>query len=378
MIDLVHSIVFSAGAIQGLLLIVVLLRKKSLVYPNFLLTLLISVVTLQAIFKLLDLHYYAGLLGPVYSIFYYLPYLYGPIIFLYIKSCCAANFKLRFRDIVHFLPFLICVIIALITGYKLINLFDYIDNFIYNVTDTFVQLAVLNIYVLASKKYFKRNIVVNGKIAFSKNTEKWFNSLVNAVWISGVIFIILLTLIFYSVELYDLKSAELNSVFLILPAIIFWISYKALDTPELFAVSNLVPAEISDGHPYVKYQNNRITNAEISDILNKVNIYVSAERGFLDPELSLEGLSKALNIPRHQISQAINAKLRMNFNDLINLNRLEYAKTELVNPEKQNLTIAAIAFESGFNSISTFNESFKRHTSMTPSQFKKNKSLNGA
>ena len=43
----------------------------------------------------------------------------------------------------------------------------------------------------------------------------------------------------------------------------------------------------------------------------------------------------------------------------------------LSKPEYNHQKIAAIAFETGFNSLSSFNASFKKVTSMTPSEFRK-------
>jgi transcriptional regulator GlxA family with amidase domain len=45
------------------------------------------------------------------------------------------------------------------------------------------------------------------------------------------------------------------------------------------------------------------------------------------------------------------------------------------NPSKKHLTLAAIGFEAGFNSVSSFNKIFKETTSYTPSQFKSSEYL---
>ncbi|NOS84402.1 MAG: AraC family transcriptional regulator, partial [Ignavibacteria bacterium] len=177
--------------------------------------------------------------------------------------------------------------------------------------------------------------------------------------------------VFYKVEFLNIKFDNSNIAFLLLPLMIYWISYNALVKPELFIKRNILtivqPAETK----YIKYQNNQLTDVEIGNILVTLNAYMVSEKGYMNPELSLDVLSKSVNIPRHHISRAINQRLNINFNDYINLHRLENIKKELVNPAKQHYTIAAIAFESGFNSISTFNEAFRKNTSMTPSEYKR-------
>jgi AraC-like DNA-binding protein len=43
----------------------------------------------------------------------------------------------------------------------------------------------------------------------------------------------------------------------------------------------------------------------------------------------------------------------------------------LIDPSYNRLTIAAIAFECGFNSLSSFNTAFKKMKGKTPSVFKR-------
>lgn len=369
--ELISTLVLSAGVVQGILLIAVFLKNKSNNYSNILFTCFIGIVTMQVIFKLSNLYINPCYYGPVFNIFYFLPYLYGPLTYLYIKKSIDENSRFRFSETAHLLPFAVSVMIVLTTGYGIIDIFSFIDVNIYNITDSFVQLIVLSIYITACKKLFR-----NSRAKRSLPTEfdalmKWYNTFTNIVLALGVVFIIVLTLMYYRVELYNIKFGDLNFIFLLHPALIFWISYSALAAPELFRSSNHIIGGTATVQSYVKYQNNLIPEAELARILEKLNKFMTEKRAFLDPDLSLESLSELVNIPRHVISQAINVKLKMNFNDYVNLQRIENAKSELINPKKQHFTIAAIAFESGFNSISTFNETFKKHTSMTPSQFKK-------
>jgi len=72
----------------------------------------------------------------------------------------------------------------------------------------------------------------------------------------------------------------------------------------------------------------------------------------------------------HILSQVINEQLSSNFNDFINSYRVEEAKKMLMNPEMKNFTIASIAYDSGFNTLSAFNVAFKKFTGITPPQFR--------
>ena len=54
--------------------------------------------------------------------------------------------------------------------------------------------------------------------------------------------------------------------------------------------------------------------------------------------------------------------------------KISQAKLLLLNPEYEDYTITSIGLESGFNSKSTFYTVFKKHTGLTPNEYK-NKEL---
>ena len=60
-----------------------------------------------------------------------------------------------------------------------------------------------------------------------------------------------------------------------------------------------------------------------------------------------------------------------NFYTLVNDYRIEEVKRRLEDPRYRNLTILAIAYDSGFNAKSSFNTIFKEQTGMTPSEYQK-------
>jgi AraC-like DNA-binding protein len=66
----------------------------------------------------------------------------------------------------------------------------------------------------------------------------------------------------------------------------------------------------------------------------------------------------------------INEGTGMNFNDFINRYRVEAVKKAFEQGEHQRKTLEGIAWEAGFNSKSTFLRAFKKHTAMTPTQYK--------
>lgn len=106
--------------------------------------------------------------------------------------------------------------------------------------------------------------------------------------------------------------------------------------------------------------------------IKKLEKLVFEERRFLESNLSLESLATELQLSRGHLSRIINTELGTSFSEYLNERRVEEAKKHLLNPEFSNYTLVSIGLESGFNSKTTFNTTFKKHTGLTPSQFKKN------
>ncbi|MFT3794061.1 helix-turn-helix domain-containing protein [Flavobacterium sp.] len=95
------------------------------------------------------------------------------------------------------------------------------------------------------------------------------------------------------------------------------------------------------------------------------------EKRFLDATLTLDKIADELRLSKSHLSRIINTELQMGFPDYLNALRVEEAKSYLTNPEFANYTLLAIGLEAGFNSKTTFNTTFKKATSLTPSEYRK-------
>ncbi len=93
------------------------------------------------------------------------------------------------------------------------------------------------------------------------------------------------------------------------------------------------------------------------------------KKPYLDRELTIYNLSDQLRISRHTLSEVINEHMGMNFYNLVNEYRVKEVKQRMKNEDYRQLTILAIAYDSGFNSKSSFNTIFKEKTGQTPSQY---------
>lgn len=98
---------------------------------------------------------------------------------------------------------------------------------------------------------------------------------------------------------------------------------------------------------------------------------MEVERLFIDPDIRLTTLSDSLSESPNNVSQIINQYFEQNFYDFINTYRINEAKKIIKSEQYSHLTIEAIGIDVGFKSKSTFYNSFKKNTLLTPLEFKK-------
>lgn len=103
----------------------------------------------------------------------------------------------------------------------------------------------------------------------------------------------------------------------------------------------------------------------------KLFSHMTKTKPFLNPNLSLRSLAGEMEIHPNQLSWLLNSSIGKNFNEFINHYRIEYFKTIAKDPDNAHLTIEGLAYESGFNSKTVFNNYFKKETGSTPKQFLK-------
>ncbi|MBO0358851.1 helix-turn-helix domain-containing protein [Hymenobacter sp. BT186] len=105
-------------------------------------------------------------------------------------------------------------------------------------------------------------------------------------------------------------------------------------------------------------------------VVERIRRALQDERLYLNPTLTLAELSAHTGLAPRLISFTVNNGFGQSFNDLVNGYRVTEVKRRLATPDAQRLTLLGIAFESGFNSKTTFNRIFKQFTGVAPRDFK--------
>jgi AraC-like DNA-binding protein len=205
-------------------------------------------------------------------------------------------------------------------------------------------------------------------VGYDENTYQWLKG----VWLSVTLLWLLLLLnmiagiieipwnrVNLSVGKVDFMTSLIDIIVLLSLTIVTALYCKK---PQKKAVIELL--DISD-----KYEKSALSQPQAQDILHLVDQVMVQDKLFLDSALNIEKLAAKINTPMQYLSQAINQYRAMNFYELIASYRIEYAKILLRAEPKKN--IMNIAMDAGFNAKSTFNQTFKKFTGMTPSEFKK-------
>ena len=84
--------------------------------------------------------------------------------------------------------------------------------------------------------------------------------------------------------------------------------------------------------------------------------------------ITLSDIANILGFNYHYVSKYFNSIFNMTFNEFLNMHRLETAMRLLDESDKK---LVDIAYESGFQSVRTFNDCFRKHFQATPSEYRK-------
>lgn len=116
------------------------------------------------------------------------------------------------------------------------------------------------------------------------------------------------------------------------------------------------------------YGSNRLGRKELRRIDRALEEHIRRSEAFRRPNLTISDLSDSLGVPSYRLSQVINRQRRCNFQTYINRFRVEEMKEEL---RRTSRKVLDIGLDAGFNSKSTMNAAFKELTGLPPGQFRR-------
>lgn len=294
-----------------------------------------------------------------YSVGIAFEFVLGPSLYLYTLSLVAPGYVLRRSHLLHLLPFgiyLACVLAVMHVQGAL----PFRRGWAEQALDTAIFAQCLVYVLLATRLFFRhRRRVRDFYSVLEERRLAWLGSLLFyflGIWLAG----------FANVSWYNLRGSPLIPGFvfdLLLLSFATMIVFFGLHQPELFSGSE-APAEEprKDARP-------RLAASDRDRLLARVSRAMQTERPYLNPDVTLADLSVCSGVPARDLTYLLRESLDTCFYEYINRHRIDEAKRLL--GEEVAGSIVEVMQRAGFNSKSVFNTAFKKHTGMTPTEFRK-------
>lgn len=300
-----------------------------------------------------------------------------PVFYLYVVSVCYVDFRLKPKYLLHLLPFLI-VNVVLLPRFYMVDPTSKI-NFIVNRQSRielqfthFLILIQIVLYLIAVFRILRKTkkLYLENYAGANINSYNWlfqFTSILTFLYLMAILKNA------FKFSDYPYISEWIKIGILVFQLfIICWYLFKALSNPGLFRnvdsklklVSEIVSEE-KNSEPSGANEN------EHNEELLKLKEYMAEEKPFLNSSLTIQDVSREIKIPVRELSLLINHQLGQHFYDFVNAYRIESAMGILKDTTKNKVTILEILYEVGFNSKSSFNTAFKKHTGNTPTHYRK-------
>jgi AraC-like DNA-binding protein len=300
-----------------------------------------------------------------------------PVFYLYVLSVSYSDFRFKPQYLLHAVPFLIvnAVLVPRFYAVDAAAKMDFIVNRRNMIELQFIHVLIhlqIIVYFAAIFMLLKKakKLYVENNAGAHINSYNWlfqFTTLLSILYVVAIV-----KNIFKFSEYPDISEWIKVGIQVLQPFIICWYLFKALNNPDLFRNIDSKLKLVKDIVSEEKVNASTAVNEEVyNGELLKLQQYMSEEKPFLNPSLTIQDVSKGIKIPVRDLSLLINHKLEQHFYDFVNTYRIENAMDILKDDTKSKVTILEILYEVGFNSKSSFNTAFKKHTGNTPTSYRK-------
>ncbi len=358
------SLFYLFSGFLGLFIVVMLNLKKGINRKStFLMSLFVlfhSLFIIHLSLYLTNYHYYFPhtlLLSTAFTLFY------GPLIYFYFKIT-VTSYKLKWINSLHLLPAVILLTFlfpfyTLSRNEKFIILFDQEDILLSEANYIMIaKIASLIVYAVLTLKIYK-----SARDKGKQNSREllWQRNII-AIYLTYIVTFILFAAI--TSGFFDTPSF-FHLQILVMVGLVFYVAYITYAQPEIFKGE----VKLVDPINIFKYKTSSLTPSYSIELRDSLMKLLKNDKVHRENDISLEILSEKLGTSRHNTSQVINEHFNLNFFELINKYRIEDAVEIFNNNKHGNLTIIEVAYKVGFNNKVTFNKSFKKHLSKTPSNY---------
>ncbi|ENA1807874.1 helix-turn-helix domain-containing protein [Flavobacterium psychrophilum] len=298
------------------------------------------------------------------------------LFYLYVKSICFSDFRLKPKHLLHALPFIIFnfVLIPRLYLENTAGKLYFLENLIHMPEIYFFQIlfeALFQIYFIGAFLILKKS-----KTIYFENYTNPNLSLIKALYLITIVYYLLhLIVLFRRLITYTIGFGEIRDWIITIDGFGFllstcWYLFIALNNPEFFRGINSKLKLAKDIAQ--KRKAPTLTDDVKNHQIEHLKEFMATEEPYLDPSLTIQELAKQVKMPVKDLSVLINFYMDKHFFDFVNEYRIVKAMEILKNSLQKELTVLEILHQVGFNSKSSFNTSFKKHTGKTPTDFRNN------
>jgi len=303
----------------------------------------------------------------------------GPLLFIYIKSIFVKDKNLVKAHLIHFLPFLLYLsTITIPIGISRIlgsAIFDYLELLHGTAYLAVVKDLYWLLYIFLSTRLFLR---FKTKMKSSYSSFKTANfGWINKFLLSCLLLVLFdLGVVFYRIVFITSISWDVGIISLCLLILLtIYLGYHGLRQSPIYLPQFLMERAEDQGDMQKKSPKSNLSEEELETIKNRLDEVLTNQKPYLQQELTLNGLADLVDTSDKKLSTVLNHSLRTSFYDFINRYRVEEVKVKLGLEEYQKYSLLGLAYTCGFNSKSSFYRAFKKETGISPTTYKKEKSL---
>ena len=358
---------YAIGSFQGFLLSALLLFTPNISHASRILGVWCGLLAVGLLSGLVIQGEDIGPYGLLLGMTSFFPASFGALLYLYCRHSVLDD-GFQPKDLLHFIPIASCYLLNADLFYSPNLLeqalrqdgeslsFRFTLAMIIMFGQAFVYMGYTATYLL---RYQRR--AQNNYASFNPDIFDW-------LWIVQG----------FNLIIWSIKSGTVfttNNLFfnvggdLLIVVLIYGIGMAQWRNPQLFKIA--IPANdqsaVAESGAELKIAG-ALDESTRASMLDTVVQYMKSQQAFLDNDLSLGGLSEAVGISTHHLSEVLNHEEGQNFYNFVNSFRIEYV-CERLNLDN-DIKLLDLGLKSGFSSKSTFNSVFKKHTSLTPSQYR--------
>lgn len=320
----------------------------------------------------------------------------GPLFYFYVRSLLVDDYKLSKQDYLHFIPAVIILINVLPYIFKG---FDYKLAYAITVMENPANLVNFDyLFISPSWNFLLRPLhalfyvilsvvlIYKNKLNLSENNNqsglifKWLWMLIGVALVLYFSFF-LFSIVGFITKDYNTTSIQAYYVLLATAVSLVVLNFSLLFFPNILYGLPQLDYQLSSFKKVSKMEEEtaekrlsktfEISEDKLQLLNNKIDNYLDS-LPYLKANFNLTMMSSDTDIPVHHLSYYFNEYMKTNFNTWKNDLKIDHVLELMKDGTYENLTLDALSKKAGFGSRSSFINSFKTKTGLTPSEYLQN------